>query len=184
VQAPINSELETNRLQLLPCRIEDIEAAHNLWTNDHIRQYLFDDRVISLDDARSYVEASLANFEQRGYGLWLAFTREDRSLLGFAGFLRLEGDVPGLIYGVHPDCCGKGYATEAASAVLDYALGSLAVPLVRADVDEPNVISVRVLEKLGLRRTGHAVVAGRPLLYYEKSRSAAFPVLASQAPIS
>ena len=172
-------ELETNRLRLLPCRIEDVEAAHDLWTNEHIRQFLFDDRVISLDDARSYVEASLANFEKRGFGLWLVFAREDSSLLGFAGFLCLEGDVPGLIYGVHPDCCGKGYATEAASAVLDYALGSLAVPLVKADVDQPNVTSVRVLEKLGMKPTGRAIVAGRLLLHYEKSRSAAFPVLAS-----
>lgn len=93
-------ELETNRLRLLPCRIEDIEAAHNLWTNYHIRQYLFDDQVISLEEARSFVEASLVNFQQRGYGLWLVFTRKDRSL--------------------------------------------------------------------------HALVAGRPLLYYEKSRSVAF----------
>jgi RimJ/RimL family protein N-acetyltransferase len=43
---------------------------------------------------------------------------------------------------------------EAARIVLSYALEKLRIPKVRADVDEPNIASVRVLEKLGMRRTG------------------------------
>ena len=151
--------------------MEDIELAYGLWTDARVRHFLFDDRIISRADACSLIEASLVNFERCGYGLWLAFTREGRCLIGFAGCLRPEGEAPSLIYGVQPDCWGKGYATEAAGAVLRYALESLAVPLVKADVDEPNVTSVRVLEKLGMRRTGCAIVAGRPLIYYEGSRS-------------
>lgn len=164
-------ELETDRLRLCPCRIEDIELLYSLWVNEHVRHFLFDDRVISLDEARSFVEASLADFQQHGYGLWLVSTREGARFIGFAGFLRAEGEAPNLIYAIHPDFCGKGYATEAAAAVLSYALDSLAVPLVKADVDEPNVTSVRVLEKLGMKRTGRAMVAGRPLVYYEKSQA-------------
>jgi RimJ/RimL family protein N-acetyltransferase len=162
-------ELETTRLLLRPCRTEDVELAYELWTNDHVRRFLFDDRIISMDEARLFVDASQSNFERHGYGLWLVFARERGCVVGFAGFLRTEGEAPGLIYGVHPDFCGKGYATEAARAVLSYALESLAVPVVKADVDEPNVISVRVLEKLGMRRTRRAIVAGRTLVYYEKS---------------
>ena len=164
-------KLETIRLRLQPCRIDHLDLAYNLWTNEHIRHFLFDGRVISLDEARSFVEASLANFEQLGYGLWLVFEREGDCLAGFAGFLHSEGKAPNLIYGLHPDFCGKGYAIEAAAAVLKYALESLALPLVKADVDEPNVKSVRVLEKLGMKRTGRAIVAGRPLVYFQVSRS-------------
>lgn len=163
-------ELVTIRLRLIPCRLEDIELAYGLWTNDHVRRFLFDDRIISMDEARLFVEASLANFERRGYGLWLVFAREGGPFVGFAGLSGSEGEAPNLIYGVHPDFCGKGYATEAAGAVLSYALECLAAPLVRADVDEPNVMSVRVLEKLGMRRTRRAIVSGRPLVYYEASR--------------
>lgn len=164
-------ELETTRLWLRACRIDQIERAYDLWSNEHIRHFLFDGRVISPDEARSFVEASLGNFEHLGYGLWLVFEREGDCLVGFAGFLQSEGKAPNLIYGVHPDFCGKGYATEAAGAVLKYALESLALPLVQADVDEPNVKSVRVLEKLGMKRTGRAIVAGRPLVYFQASRS-------------
>ena len=58
-----------------------------------------------------------------GYGLWLVFEREGDRLAGFAGFLQSEGKAPNLIYGLHPDFCGKGYATEAAGAVSGVRLG-------------------------------------------------------------
>ena len=66
---------------------------------------------------------------------------------------------------------GKGLATEAAKAVLDFAFDTLGLKSVKADVDEPNVMSVRILEKLGMRRIRRARVAGRPLLYYEQYRN-------------
>lgn len=167
----MNRELETTRLRLQPCRMEDLEAVYKIWTDQHVRHFLFDDKVISIDEARSFVEGSLENFAKHQYGIWLVFARGDESLIGFAGFLRLAEDVPNLIYGIHPDFCGKGYATEAATAVLSYALENLALPLVKADVDEPNILSIRVLEKLGMRRTGGTIVAGRPLVNYEKACS-------------
>jgi RimJ/RimL family protein N-acetyltransferase len=163
--------LETIRLQLRSCQIEDVQIVHILWINDCIRYFLFDNRVISLDEAQSFVEDSLANFEQHGYGIWLVFERGNDSLVGFAGFLPSQEGTPSLIYGIHPDRWGCGYATEAASAVLNYALENLALSKVRADVDEPNVASVRVLEKLRMRRIGDAVVNGHPLIYFERSRS-------------
>jgi [ribosomal protein S5]-alanine N-acetyltransferase len=131
--------LETTRLQLRPCQLDDIQLVYMLWTNDRIRYFLFDNRVISSDEAQSFVEDSLANFEQHGYGLWLVFVRGIDHIVGFAGFLPSEEGIPSLIYGVHPDRWGLGYATEAASAVLSYALEKLALAKVRADVDEPNV---------------------------------------------
>jgi RimJ/RimL family protein N-acetyltransferase len=163
--------LETSRLELRLCQIEDVQLVHTFWTNDRIRYFLFDNRVISSAEARSHIEDSLANFEQYGYGLWLVFERTIDHLVGFAGFLHSEEGTPSLIYGVHPDRWGYGYAMEAASTVLSYALETLSVPKVRADVDEPNIASVRVLEKLGMRRMGREVVNGHPLLYFEKLRT-------------
>lgn len=167
----MNRALETSRLQLRPGRIEDVELTHTLWSNARVRRFLFDERVISQDEARSFIEDSLANFERYGYGLWLVFTRAADRLVGFAGLLRSEEEAPNLIYGVHPDFWGEGYATEAAGAVLSYALEKLALPQVKADVDEPNMASVRVLEKLGMKRVKRAVVKGRPLLYFEQVSS-------------
>ena len=58
-------------------------------------------------------------------------------------------------------------SNQAASAVLRYAFDVLGIPQGVADVDEPNEVSIRVLERLGMTRTRRAIVNGRPLLYYE-----------------
>lgn len=161
---------ETTHLQLRPCRrMEDVLLIRSLWTNERIRYFLFDNRTISLDEARSLVEDSLTNFEQYGYGLWLVFARTDtKRLVGFAGCLRSDIDTPSLVYGIHPDYWGYGYATEAASAVLKYTLETLNFPAVKADVDEANIASVRVLEKIGMEKTGSAVIDEKPLIYFRK----------------
>lgn len=171
--------LVTARLQLRSCKIHDLQAIHLLWTDPHIRHFLFDNRVISLDETRSFVELSLETFKQYGYGIWLVLLHNQINpdqinlehnpdqYIGFAGFLRSEVGDPGLVYGIHPDFCGQGYATEAARAVLDYALRELGFSNIKADVDEPNMASRRVLEKLGMKQLKRAVVNGQPLLYFE-----------------
>ena len=138
---------------------------HELWRDRDVRRFLFDDRIISLDEARSFVSNSEGNFRDRGYGLWLCREHGDEAIAGFAGFLG-GSPAPNLIYGVRSALSGRGYATEAAAAVLGYARTVLGIERVVADVDEPNVGSIRVLEKLGLSRTRRAIVNGRPLLYF------------------
>ena len=146
----------------------DVELIHELWTNSDVRYFLFDDRVISLEGARSFVERSVSSFAEHGYGLWLIFTRDTSKLAGFAGFIESSEETPNLIYGVHPDFWGCGFATEAANAIVDFAFETLGMASVKADVDELNVTSVRVLEKLGMKQIRRAMVEGRPLLYYEQ----------------
>lgn len=161
-------KLTTQRLDLRSIQLEDLELAHDLWTNAEVRRFLFDDRVISLDEARALIEASLKNFEEHGYGLWFTFSREAGALVGFAGFIASSDESPNLVYGIRPEFCGHGFATEAAKAVLDYAFETLALSSVKADVDEPNAVSVRILEKLEMTQIRRGLVDGRPLLYYEK----------------
>ena len=132
-----------------------------------MRHFLFDERVIPLEEVRSIVEQSLRSFDEQGYGIWLVFTRETANLIGFAGLLQSSDESPNLIYGVHPDFQGTGFATEAAKAVLHFAFDTLGLKSVQADVDEPNVMSVRILEKLGMKKIRRAIIAGHPLLYYE-----------------
>ncbi len=159
--------LETERLHLRPCGVEDVDLLQELWTEPEVRRFLFDDRQPSLEQARSFVDDSLANFEQHGYGLWLVFERKTDLLAGFSGLLGRSPGPPSLIFGTRPARWGRGYATEGASAVLRYAADVLRVGRLVADVDEPNEASIRVLEKLGMTRTRRTIVNGRPLLYYE-----------------
>jgi ribosomal-protein-alanine N-acetyltransferase len=151
--------------------MDDLQIIHQLWTNDHVRHFLFDDRIISLDEARKFVERSLISFRENGYGIWLVYLRGDDQPIGFAGFLGSSETEPSLIYGIHPDHVGRGYATEAAGGVLNYGLRELRLPKVRADVDEPNGISVRVLEKLGMKQVGRKIIKRQSILNYEITQS-------------
>jgi [ribosomal protein S5]-alanine N-acetyltransferase len=168
--------LHTNRLRLRPYRPDDLEALHSMWTEAGVRRFLFDDREPSREDARSFVDASMASFANHGYGLWLFFERSDDQVVversgdpiaGFSGLLPSSPGPPRLVFGTRPRLWRRGYATEAAGAVLHHAFDVLGLPRVVADVDEPNAGSVRVLQKLGMSRTRRAIVDGRPLVYCE-----------------
>lgn len=159
--------LHTKRLSLRPCQIDDLDSLHQLWTEADIRRFLFDDRQISQEEARSFVEASMVSFTNYGYGLWLFFEHHTEQIAGFAGLLHSPQEAPSLIFGTRPQLWGRGYAREAALSVLDYAFDVLGLESVVADVDEPNQASIRVLEALGMTRTKRAIINDRPLLYYE-----------------
>jgi len=158
--------IQTERLILRPATTADVPSFHELCVEAAVRRYLFDDRSISAAEAAALLEASARAFAVHRYGLWLLFQKGSTELAGFAGLL--EGDdAPSLVFAVHPRNWRKGIATEAALAVLRYAQSALELERVVADVDEPNAGSVRILEKLGMRRIRQAVVDGRPLLYFE-----------------
>src|SRR5687768_11003890 len=77
--------LHTARTVLRPMNSADIAAVHALWTMPEVRRFLFDDRVISDEDTRSFLEASDTAFRDHGYGVWLASATGGGALIGFAG---------------------------------------------------------------------------------------------------
>lgn len=104
-----------------------------------------------------------------------AVCRNDDGLL--VGNLYLARDEPAawhtyeLGYVFHPDHWGRGYATEAASRLLDACFGEWGAHRVVGRCDPANTASWRLLERLGMRREGHLLQAasftddgaGRPL---------------------
>ena len=83
---------------------------------------------------------------------------ESKTVVGDIGFLGAPG-ADGSVeigYSVIPDRRGRGYATEAARALVDWALRQPEVTTVVAGCDNDNVPSIRTLERLGFVRTGEA----------------------------
>lgn len=159
--------LRTERLSLRPCQMSDLAVLHRLWTEADVRRFLFDNRPITHEEAKSFIEASVTSFARYGYGIWLFFEHHSDQVAGFSGLLYLSPDSPSLIFGTRPQLWGRGYAKEATGSVLRYTLDELELKKVEADVDELNKASIRVLEALGLSRTRREIVNERPLLYYE-----------------
>jgi RimJ/RimL family protein N-acetyltransferase len=136
--------------RLMPPALDEF---HRLVTDEHVRRYLMDGQIFPRDWSLARIEESAALFESRGVGLWLARVRQGGDLAGFCGFLEFPSlhPEPQLVYALLERFTGCGYATEMAQAAIAEARRHAGFARVIAGVDEPNVASIRVLEKLGFR---------------------------------
>ena len=94
--------------------------------------------------------------EDPAKGIWgrLIVHEADRTLIGDTGFIA-PPDKAGAVelgYSIIPSYQDKGYATEAARAIVDWAFTQPGITKVTAECLSDNLASIRVLEKLGMRR--------------------------------
>lgn len=92
------------------------------------------------------------------FGVWVMIERESGSVVGDIGFHGPPDDV-GTVevgYSVAPSRRRRGYATEAATAIIAWALSQPSVQAIVAGCDPDNVPSVHTLERVGFSRTGEA----------------------------
>lgn len=111
----------------------------------------------SEDDSRAYVLDALADAAEnprRTWDLAVVLTADGR-LVGRCG-LGLDEDLAQamLWYTLHPEHWGRGYATEATRALVDFGFREVTVHRIWAECDPANAASWRVLAKLGMRREG------------------------------
>jgi len=165
--------LTTERLILRPVTGRDHAGLLAHWTRPEVRRFLFDGTIQTPAEVTRVIEDSTRTFAAVGYGLWVIQEAGSpglagTGLAGTAGLRPLEELGLEIFYSLAPGVWGKGYATEAARAVVEYALGPLGLPEVLAEVDEGNAASVAVVERLGM--TPFAVVPGLlgPMTRYRK----------------
>jgi ribosomal-protein-alanine N-acetyltransferase len=101
--------------------------------------------------------SAAAHGEER-FGVWVIIERESNTVIGDIGFVRPPGEdgAVEMGYSVIPDRRGRGYATEAARALVDWVLRQQGVDSVVARCDNHNVPSIRVLERTGFVRSGES----------------------------
>ena len=101
------------------------------------------------------LQAAAAPGEEQ-FGVWVIIERDTGTLCGDIGFLGPPGPDGAIEigYSVVPSCRRRGYATEAARALVAWALSQPGVRRVVARCDTGNVASIRILEGLGFTRDG------------------------------
>jgi RimJ/RimL family protein N-acetyltransferase len=142
--------LETKRLALRAPRLEDAKAVAALANDRRIAENTA--RIphpYRVSDAETFIAG--AN-KPGGEGVFL-ITLQDETLIGACGIMNQEqGGELGYWLGV--PYWGKGYATEALHAVIDYAFTDLGHEALQAGARVTNPASRRVLEKCGFQWTG------------------------------
>ncbi len=149
--------IETRRLRLRPFAPGDLAAYHRVRAREDVHRWLYSEPATEAE-AREAVDQRIARAPEAGVALVaeLAATGE------FLGDVSLtlgppqdrQGEI-GFIF--HPSHHGRGYATEAAEAVVALAFGTYGLHRVSGRLAARNVASARVLEKVGMRREGHLV---------------------------
>jgi RimJ/RimL family protein N-acetyltransferase len=145
--------LETGRLTLRRIGLHDAAFILGLLNEPSFLLNIGDKGVRTEADARRYIEdGPLASYARFGFGLWLAETKDGGAPIGICGLLKRDWleDVD-LGFALRPPFWGRGYAFEAASAVLAHARGPLGLRRIVAVTALDNAPSVQLLEKLGFR---------------------------------
>jgi [ribosomal protein S5]-alanine N-acetyltransferase len=165
------TEIKTERLKLRPLTMDDIDALHQIWTDPGVRKYLWDDEVISREETALVIKKSMEYFRARGFGLCGVTELDDNKMIGFCGYWFFhEPPQLELLYGIITDQWGKGFAPEAANAMLQYGFENLGFHEVLASTDGANLASVRVMEKLGLSFSKRKESNGLDTIFYSLKR--------------
>lgn len=147
--------LRTERLTLRPAVVADLDAVHAYRSREDVCRYLLHEPL-----SRERVEAKLVASEKRstlgekGDTLLLAVVRdEDCVVVGDVelDITSLDAATVEIGWVFSPDVAGRGYATEAAVALRDYAFETLNAHRIVAQLHPDNTASARLCERLGMR---------------------------------
>ena len=149
-RAPI---LFTSRMLLHRLTGDDLGPLHAIFVEPGVRRYLWDDETIPRAQMRSVLATSDDCFERHGVGLWAVRAMHGAEMIGCCGFhpfhrpSRLE-----LLVALRESCWGRGLAGELLAVLIRHAFEDHGFEQVLASTDVPNQASLRVMEKLGMRR--------------------------------
>ena len=145
--------LETERLSLRELTVDDAEFILTLLNEPSFLRYIGDKKVRNLDDARQYIlNGPVASHERHGFGLNCVELRESRTPIGMCGLLkRDELPDPDIGFALLPYFWNKGFAFEAAEAVLKDARERLKIQRILAITSLDNEASINLLQRLGFR---------------------------------
>jgi RimJ/RimL family protein N-acetyltransferase len=158
--------LETERLALRRFMVADLDNLVALDSDPDVMRYLNGGAPTPRDVIeRDILPGFLRSYEPcepcepcepydscEGFGVWAVIERVSGDFLGWLSFLPSEGDprVVALGYRLRTPAWGKGYATEAARALIRKGFRELGVQRVVATTYQDNRASRRVMEKVGM----------------------------------
>ena len=143
--------LETERLILRHFNPNDAPFILALLNEPSFLRYIGDKKVRTLDDARQYIaNGPVATYKLHGFGLYQVELKDTHTPVGMCGLLKREElPHPDIGFAFLPDFWNKGFAYEAAAAVLTDARERLQLDRILAIVNPDNEASIKLLEKLG-----------------------------------
>ena len=146
----INQKIKTSRLILRPMLQTDFDSLYLIFTDPKVMA-AFNHPLFTHEQMQRWLQRNLDHQNQYGYGLFSVILKETNELIGDCGLEQMEDmNAAELGYDFRGEFWNRGYASEAAIAVRDYAFGVLKLPRLISLIRVGNVPSKRVAEKVGM----------------------------------
>ncbi|MFC2248282.1 GNAT family N-acetyltransferase [Labrys portucalensis] len=168
--------IETSRLILRAHRPGDLESVTAMWAEPAVLRY-----VRKSPYPREEVWTRMLRYAGHwlwmGFGFWIVTDKTDGRFLGEVGIHNFERDMepefsgtPELGYSLIGAAHGKGYATEAAKAVLNWFDGHIDLPHTNCMTSPDNIHSQRVALKCGYEYLRQSIHLGSPVAIFRRRR--------------
>lgn len=169
--------IETERLLLRKPRLEDARDLVEAYSDAETMRYIGDGSTKDLAGTEEAIQRWLERWDEWEIGFFVLERREDSRVVGRSGFLRwdpqtwqVDGPETEIGWTVARAHWGRGYATEAALALRDWAFAERELTRLISLIQHGNVRSVRVAAKLGEQYERDVEVFGHATLLYSVER--------------
>ena len=166
--------IETARLRLREIRESDLPFQAEMLRDEEVMRYL-GGHLHRREETWRRMMAARGAWEMFGYGYWTVERRSDSAYLGTVGFADYKREMAPSIEGLPemgwifaPHVQGKGYASEAVAAGLDWADEALGRRELVAIISHANAASIRLAEKSGFSIREEALYNGDPILLFRR----------------
>lgn len=145
--------LETSRLKLRDWEEADLEPFSRLNADEDVMTYF--PKTLSAEETKVFYQSIVAELKECGFGLYAVEVKQNNEFIGFIGFHRatFEADFTPCIeigWRLKKEAWGKGYATEGASACLEYGFKEFGFREVYSFTADANKPSKNVMIKIGM----------------------------------
>jgi len=142
--------LHTERLTLRPITANDMADLYAIYSDPRAMRFMPSSPHASVEETQHRIGGNLS---APGAVNWAICLRGEDKVIGRVNYLG-QTRIPGMGYILHPDYWGRGFTAEACRAALDYGFAHLGYDRVELWIDETNVQSIRVAQKLGFGMKG------------------------------
>lgn len=145
--------IETERLILRRWKEEDRKPFAEMNGNPNVMKYF--PSTLSTEESSAFVDRINSEFEETGYGLYAVETKDTGEFIGYVGFHRFTFDAPfspnwEIGWRISDKFWHKGYATEAATACINYAREKKMCNTLYSFTAVPNIPSENVMKRIGM----------------------------------
>ncbi len=146
-------KLETSRLQLEPFELAHFDGLRAMENDPEIMRYISNGVVKTPEETLETIERVTLRWQQYGFSWWAMREKASGDIVG-AGCLQHLANQDGapleIGWRLNANHHGKGYATEAAQAIIQFAVEHIGANYLVAVADPENAASQRVMQRLGM----------------------------------